>query len=156
MNNRPLTNFTLLLSVLILSAISSEMLLIERADMAQADSVIATITVGRGPYGDLFDPANGLVYTANGDHFGFPTKAPLVKSMHLSEPTNSVLISLLEAASQFVSHSSTNNAGACGELVTFTAQVQSALQLNKITPAQSFQLLRSAHNNILVDASGVG
>jgi YVTN family beta-propeller protein len=32
---------------------------------ANADSVIATITVGTGPYGDLFNPANGYVYVAN-------------------------------------------------------------------------------------------
>jgi YVTN family beta-propeller protein len=68
----------------------------------------------------------------------------LVKSMHLSEPTNSVLIPLLEAASEFLSHSSPNNAEACDELVSFTAQVQNAVQLNKITPAQAFQLLTSA------------
>jgi hypothetical protein len=28
-------------------------------ERAWADSVIKTITVGTGPYGDLFDPANG-------------------------------------------------------------------------------------------------
>jgi YVTN family beta-propeller protein len=32
---------------------------------AWADSVIKTITVGTGPYGDLFDPDNGYIYVAN-------------------------------------------------------------------------------------------
>jgi hypothetical protein len=68
----------------------------------------------------------------------------LIKSMHLGEPTNNVLIALLNAASEFLSHSSTNNAGARGELVAFTAQVQGAAALNEITPAQAFQLLKSA------------
>ncbi|HET7391546.1 MAG TPA: YncE family protein, partial [Nitrososphaeraceae archaeon] len=31
----------------------------------KADSVIKTITVGTGPYGDLFDPDNGYIYVAN-------------------------------------------------------------------------------------------
>jgi YVTN family beta-propeller protein len=30
-----------------------------------ADSVIKTITVGTGPYGDLFDPDNGYIYVAD-------------------------------------------------------------------------------------------
>ena len=32
---------------------------------ANADSTIATITVGTGPYGAVFDPDNGYIYTAN-------------------------------------------------------------------------------------------
>jgi DNA-binding beta-propeller fold protein YncE len=32
---------------------------------ANADSSIATITVGTGPYGAVFDPDNGYIYTAN-------------------------------------------------------------------------------------------
>lgn len=43
-------------------ALSSTLLGVERA---WADSVIKTITVGTGPYGDLFDPANGYIYVAN-------------------------------------------------------------------------------------------
>jgi YVTN family beta-propeller protein len=34
-------------------------------EKAWADSVIKTITVGIGPYGDLFDPNNGHIYVAN-------------------------------------------------------------------------------------------
>lgn len=35
------------------------------ANIANADSTIATITVDAGPYGAIFDPDNGYVYTAN-------------------------------------------------------------------------------------------
>jgi len=35
---------------------------------ARADSVIKTITVGTGPYGDLFDPDNGYIYVANANN----------------------------------------------------------------------------------------
>jgi YVTN family beta-propeller protein len=34
-------------------------------NIANADSTIATITVGTGPYGAVFDPDNGYIYTAN-------------------------------------------------------------------------------------------
>jgi YVTN family beta-propeller protein len=38
--------------------------------MAKADSVIGNpIDVSKGPYKDLFDPDNGLVYVASGNHF---------------------------------------------------------------------------------------
>ena len=67
MKKQGLTNFMILFPVLVFSTVSSGMLLVEKAGMAQADSVIATIMVGTGPYGDLFDPANGYVYTVNGD-----------------------------------------------------------------------------------------
>jgi DNA-binding beta-propeller fold protein YncE len=33
--------------------------------LANADSVIGTITVGTGPYGSIYDPANGYIYAAN-------------------------------------------------------------------------------------------
>jgi YVTN family beta-propeller protein len=34
-------------------------------NIANADSTIATITVGTGSYGAVFDPDNGYIYTAN-------------------------------------------------------------------------------------------
>jgi YVTN family beta-propeller protein len=34
-------------------------------ERAWADSVIKTITVGSGPYGAVFHPDNGYIYTAN-------------------------------------------------------------------------------------------
>ena len=34
-------------------------------NIANADSTIATITVDKGPYGAVFDPDNGYIYTAN-------------------------------------------------------------------------------------------
>jgi DNA-binding beta-propeller fold protein YncE len=38
--------------------------------MAKADSVIGNpIVVSNGPYKDLFDPDNGLLYVASGNHF---------------------------------------------------------------------------------------
>ena len=40
-------------------------------DTANADSTIATITVGTGPYGAVFDPDNGYIYTANDTHGEF-------------------------------------------------------------------------------------
>ncbi|MFL6404627.1 MAG: YncE family protein [Nitrososphaeraceae archaeon] len=50
--------FVLALALLL----SSTFLVLERA---WADSVIKTITVNRGPYGAVFDPDNGNIYTAN-------------------------------------------------------------------------------------------
>ena len=44
---------------------SSTMLNVQRA---WADSVIKTITVGTGPYGDVFDPDNGYIYVANNNN----------------------------------------------------------------------------------------
>ena len=74
------------------------MLLIGRAGLAEADSVIATITVGTGPYGDLFDPTNGYVYTANGNHFGFPSVAPVdTGSITVIDPSaNKVITNIAE------------------------------------------------------------
>jgi hypothetical protein len=68
----------------------------------------------------------------------------LVKSMHLSEPINSALITRLNAALQFLSQGSRYDAGACGELGGFIEQVQGAQAHNEITPAQAFQLIKSA------------
>ncbi|PWU81326.1 MAG: hypothetical protein DLM72_07590 [Candidatus Nitrosopolaris wilkensis] len=65
MKKQGLTTFMLFFPVLVFSTVSSRMLLIGRVGVAQADSVIATRTVGTGPYGDLYDPANGNVYVAN-------------------------------------------------------------------------------------------
>jgi YVTN family beta-propeller protein len=53
---------TLILTLVVGLASSNTLLGGERA---WADSVIKTITVGTGPYGDLFDPANGNIYVAN-------------------------------------------------------------------------------------------
>jgi len=64
--------------------------------------------------------------------------------MHVSEPTNSALIARLDAALQYLSQGSRFNAGACGELVGFTVQVQGAVQHNEITPAQAGQLIKAA------------
>src|SRR5438874_10127348 len=98
MRRQGLTTFILSFPVLIFSTVSSGMLLIGRVGLAQADSVIATITVGTGPYGDLFDPANGLVYTANGNHFGFPSSAPVdTGSIAVIDPsTNKVINNIAE------------------------------------------------------------
>ena len=52
---------TLILTVVVALA-SPHLFGVERA---WADSVIKTITVGPGPYGDLFDPDNGDIYVAN-------------------------------------------------------------------------------------------
>jgi hypothetical protein len=65
MKRQGLTTVILFFPVLVFSTVSSGMLLIGRAGLAEADSVIATITVGTGPYGDLYDPANGNIYVAN-------------------------------------------------------------------------------------------
>jgi len=35
------------------------------ANTANADSTIATITVDKGPYGAVFNPDNGYIYTAS-------------------------------------------------------------------------------------------
>ncbi len=35
------------------------------SSIVHADSVVATITVGTGPYGALFNPITGHVYTAD-------------------------------------------------------------------------------------------
>lgn len=50
------------LSVILALALSSTFLGLESA---LADSVIATITVGTGPYGAIFNPITGHVYTAD-------------------------------------------------------------------------------------------
>lgn len=57
-----ITSLILILLSIFLITISSYYYIPNKAN---ADSVIATITVGTGPYGDLFDPANGYVYVAN-------------------------------------------------------------------------------------------
>ena len=49
---------TLILTLVVGLASSNGLLGVERA---WADSIINTITVGTGPYGDLFDPANGYI-----------------------------------------------------------------------------------------------
>lgn len=55
----------LLILSLILSGLSLGMVRI-----AMADSVIGNpIVVSKGPYKDLFNPDNGDVYTASGNHF---------------------------------------------------------------------------------------
>ena len=51
-----------ILSLVLVLALSSTFLGLERA---WADSVIATITVGTGPYGAIFNPITGHVYTAD-------------------------------------------------------------------------------------------
>src|SRR5215467_10662274 len=51
-----------LILTLVMAVASPHLFGVERA---WADSVIKTITVGTGPYGDLFDPANGYIYVAN-------------------------------------------------------------------------------------------
>jgi YVTN family beta-propeller protein len=98
MKKQGLTTFMLLLPVLVFSTVASEMILIGRVGLAEADSVIAAITVGTGPYGDLFDPANGYVYTANGNHFGFPSSAPVdTGSITVIDPsTNKVITNIAE------------------------------------------------------------
>ena len=53
---------TLILTLVIALASSNALLGVQRA---WADSVTKTITVGTGPYGDLFDPDNGHIYVAN-------------------------------------------------------------------------------------------
>ena len=50
------------LSVILALALSGTFMGIESA---LADSVIATITVGTGPYGAIFNPITGHVYTAD-------------------------------------------------------------------------------------------
>jgi DNA-binding beta-propeller fold protein YncE len=55
------TSCTLILTLVMAIASSNTLLGVERA---WVDSVIKTITVGTGPYGDLFDPANGYIYVA--------------------------------------------------------------------------------------------
>jgi YVTN family beta-propeller protein len=52
----------ILILVVVVSPLSSTLLVVESA---WADSVIKTITVGTGPYGDLFNPDNGYIYVAN-------------------------------------------------------------------------------------------
>jgi hypothetical protein len=49
---------TLILTLVVGLASSNGLLGVERA---WDDSVMNTITVGTGPYGDLFDPANGYI-----------------------------------------------------------------------------------------------
>src|SRR5215831_2190040 len=51
-----------LILTLVMALASPHLLGVEKV---WADSVIKTITVGTGPYGDLFDPANGYIYIAN-------------------------------------------------------------------------------------------
>jgi len=94
MKKQGLNTLMLFFPVLVFSTVSSGMLLIGRVGLAQADSVIATITVGTGPYGDLFDPANGYVYTANGNHF---SAGGDVGSISVIDPsTNKVITNIAE------------------------------------------------------------
>jgi YVTN family beta-propeller protein len=55
-------SYTLILTLFLALVLSSTSLGVESA---WADSVSKTITVGTGPYGDLFNPNNGYVYVAN-------------------------------------------------------------------------------------------
>lgn len=62
---RSTTFVGLLISGLIFSAVPSGII-----GVAKADSVIDNpIVVSKGPYRDLFDPDNGLIYVASGNHF---------------------------------------------------------------------------------------
>jgi len=55
-------SYTLILILVVALASSSTLLGVKRAS---ADSVIKTITVGTGPYGDVFDPDNCEGYEAH-------------------------------------------------------------------------------------------
>ena len=63
------------------------------ANTANADSTIATITVDKGPYGAVFDPDNGYIYTAN-------VAAGSVSV--IDEKTNKVIDTITEPAGQQV------------------------------------------------------
>jgi YVTN family beta-propeller protein len=79
----------LLLSILCLALSLST--IINSIKQANADSVIGTITVGTGPYGAIYDPANGYIYTAN----VFSNSVSVIDGS-----TNTVIATITEPAGQ--------------------------------------------------------
>src|ERR1041385_8262109 len=88
MKSSPFIKF-LLLSILCLALSLST--IINSIKQANADSVIGTITVGTGPYGAIYDPANGYIYTAN----VFSNSVSVIDGS-----TNTVIATITEPAGQ--------------------------------------------------------
>jgi hypothetical protein len=89
---------------------------------ANADSTIATITVDAGPYGAVFDPDNGYIYTAN------------VLSNSLEAPLNAAVKQLNRE----------NDVPACNLLNSFLDQVNSKETNGQLTSQQAANLRQQA------------